>query len=550
VTRRRLRIGVALLIVAVGATVGGALILRPATPTEAAGPPRFVDETMASGLVHRYDGSDTFQVGGGVAVFDCNGDRAPDVYVAGGERPAALYRNASPVGGTLRFDRVASPSTDLSRVNGGYPIDLDGDGNVDLAVLRAGENVLLRGHGDCTFERANESLGFPGGDQLATAFSATWEGSAALPTLAIGNYLTLDDAGVRTAQCDENILVRPNPDGTVYARPIRLRPGYCALSMLFSDWDRSGRRDLRVTNDREWYSDGMDQLWRMTPGQDPLQYTADDGWVSLQIWGMGIASQDLTGDGLPELYLTSQGDNKLQTLTAGAGQPTYRDIALRRGVTSAQPFDGGQSLPSTAWHPEFADVNDDGFTDLFVSKGNVGAQADYATRDPNDLFLGQPDGTFAQAADAAGILRYERGRGAALVDFNLDGLLDLVVVNYKADAVVWRNVGSGTPEAPASMSHWLALDVEQGGPNRNAIGAVIELRIGHITVTRERTIGGGHVGGQLGWIHIGLGPATDATVRVTWPDGTVGPWMQVPGDGFSIIERDRPTVTPWTPGEG
>jgi hypothetical protein len=550
VTRRRLRIGVALLIVAVGATVGGALILRPATPTEAAGPPRFVDETMASGLVHRYDGSDTFQVGGGVAVFDCNGDRAPDVYVAGGERPAALYRNASPVGGTLRFDRVASPSTDLSRVNGGYPIDLDGDGNVDLAVLRAGENVLLRGHGDCTFERANESLGFPGGDQLATAFSATWEGSAALPTLAIGNYLTLDDAGVRTAQCDENILVRPNPDGTVYARPIRLRPGYCALSMLFSDWDRSGRRDLRVTNDREWYSDGMDQLWRMTPGQDPLQYTADDGWVSLQIWGMGIASQDLTGDGLPELYLTSQGDNKLQTLTAGAGQPTYRDIALRRGVTSAQPFDGGQSLPSTAWHPEFADVNDDGFTDLFVSKGNVGAQADYATRDPNDLFLGQPDGTFAQAADAAGILRYERGRGAALVDFNLDGLLDLVVVNYKADAVVWRNVGSGTPEAPASMGHWLALDVEQGGPNRNAIGAVIELRIGHITVTRERTIGGGHVGGQLGWIHIGLGPATDATVRVTWPDGTVGPWMQVPGDGFSIIERDRPTVTPWTPGEG
>ena len=49
----------------------------------------------------------------------------------------------------------------------------------------------------------------------------------------------------------------------------------------------------------------------------------------MQIWGMGIASQDLTGDGLPEVYLTSQGDNKLQTLAVGPAQPAYRDIALR-----------------------------------------------------------------------------------------------------------------------------------------------------------------------------------------------------------------------------
>ena len=46
---------------------------------------------------------------------------------------------------------------------------------------------------------------------------------------------------------------------------------------------------------------------------------------------MGIASQDLTGDAYPEVYLTSQGDNKLQTLADGAARPTYEDIALRRG---------------------------------------------------------------------------------------------------------------------------------------------------------------------------------------------------------------------------
>src|SRR5439155_22221487 len=120
---------------------------------------------------------------------------------------------------------------------------------------------------------------------------------------------------------------------------------------------------------------GEEQLWRMEPGQPRRAYSANDGWVPVNIQGMGIASYDLTGDGLPDIFLTSQASNRLQTLTAGASQPTYRDIGLKRGVNLAHPFTGAdQDLPSTGWHPEFEDVNDDGFIDLFVSKGNVGSQ--------------------------------------------------------------------------------------------------------------------------------------------------------------------------------
>jgi hypothetical protein len=317
--------------------------------------------------------------------------------------------------------------------------------------------------------------------------------------------------------------------------------------MLFSDWDRSGRRDLRITNDRQYYVDGEDQLWRIANGEPARSYTDADGWVKLQIWGMGIASFDVTGQGYPDVFLTSQGDNKLQTLTAGPGQPTYRDIALRRGVTSAQPFTGGDVRPSTAWHPEFQDVNNDGFIDLFVSKGNVNAMPDYANRDPSDLFLGQPDGRFSQAAEAAGILNYGRARGAALADLTLDGMLDLVEVNYGDGVRVWRNVGLGTADQPAQMGNWLGLRLGESGPNRDAIGAWIEVQVGKATLRRELTIGGGHAGGQLGWSHFGLGTARTANVRVQWPDGEVGPWLPVSANQFALIERGASQAQPWRP---
>jgi hypothetical protein len=269
----------------------------------------------------------------------------------------------------------------------------------------------------------------------------------------------------------------------------------------------------------------------------------------MMIWGMGIASQDLTGDGRPEVFLTSQGDNKLQALDEDATGPSYHDLALELGATAHRPFAGGDVLPSTAWHPEFADVNNDGFMDLFISKGNVEAMNEYAAKDPNNLLIGQPDGTFVEGAEAADLLDFARSRGAALVDLNLDGLLDLVVVERREHAKVWRNVGAGDAATPAAMGHWVAVELSQPGPNVDAIGAWIEVRVGDHVVRRERTIGGGHAGGQLGWIHFGIGEADRAEVRVQWPDGEVGPWVPLKADELVTVERGESAVTPWAPGE-
>jgi hypothetical protein len=504
--------------------------------------PHFVDETATSGIDHAYRGEFEFFVGGGVAAFDCDGDGQDELYIAGGTEPAALFRNRSPIGGALRFVPAPSPVTDLTEVTGAYPLDIDSDGNLDLAVLRRGANVVLRGLGDCRFQDATDALGIAGGEDWTVGFSATWEGSNALPTLAFGNYLDLDRSG-----CADSQVVRPGESGTTYEPPIALSPGYCALSALFSDWNRSGQRDLRLANDRHYYRDGSEQLWRIAPGEAPRVYTEADGWRPLQLWGMGLASQDLTGDAIPEVFITSQGDNKLQTLDGVTAQPSYRDIALERGVTAQRPFTGGDILPSTAWHPEFADVNNDGYVDLFVTKGNVEAQVDYASRDPNNLLLGTADGTFVDGAEDAGIVEFDRSRGATLTDLNLDGLLDLVVVNRQVPVRVWRNVGHGDAEDPEPPGHWLAVRLDQPAPNVDAVGAWLDVRVGDRTLMQEVTVGGGHAGGELGWLHTGLGDADTAEVRVHWPDGETSPWMSVAADQFVTIERGAAAPTPWPP---
>lgn len=534
----------------VAVVIGAGLLDGPGAPTAAGPTPGFVDETAASGVAFTYDGPFAYAVGGGVAVLDCDDDGRPDLYLAGGLGPAALFRNVTPIGGDLRFERSGGSGTELDAVNGAYPLDVDGDGRTDLITLRNGENVAFRGLGDCRFERANEAWGLDGGAEITEAFSATWEAGETWPTVAFGNYAEPGNLDPKT-WCQANVLVRPA--GRRFGPALPLEPSFCTLSMLFSDWDGSGRPDLRVSNDRQYYppEDGEEQLWRVAPGEQPRLYGVDDGWARVQVQGMGIASQDLTGDGLPEVYLTSQSASKLQTLAAGPAQPAYRDIGLARNANVAHPYTGADmDLPSTAWHPEFADVNNDGLVDLFVSKGNVTDQPDYAREDPSNLLMGQPDGTFLEGASAAGIVTFDRARGAALVDLNLDGRLDLVQSFYGAPVRIWRNAGpagsSTDGGGAATEGHWLGVRLRQPGPNVDAIGAVLEVRTGGQVQRRELTVGGGHAGGQLGWLHVGLGAASAADVRVTWPGGELGPWQHVAANQFIVVEHGL-APGPWTP---
>ena len=507
-------------------------LLLLATAAQAQDPaiPRFAEETDPAGFTHSFTGEWEFMVGGGAAVFDCSGDGKPEIYAAGGTAPAALFLNESETAGPLRFTRTRS-GLELDMVSGAYPLDIDGDGTLDLAVMRVGPDRLMRGLGQCQFEDASAAWGFDGLDLWSTAFAATWERGATWPTLATGTYIDRTQEAFPWGNCTPNHLYRPAASGTGFAPPLALEPGHCALSILFTDWDRKGTPDLRVSNDREYYKGGQEQMWHVEPGQPPRLYTEADGWQRLRIWGMGIAQEDLNFDGFPEYYLTSMADNKLQTLAEipadGHPKPRYRDVALKSGVTAHRPYTGGDLRPSTAWHAQFGDVNNDGQPDLYVVKGNVWAMPDFAEKDPNNLLLGRPDMTFLESGELSGVHSMRQGRGGALADLNRDGLLDMVAINRNEPAQLWRNLGTDAP------ANWVQFTLSMQGPNRDAIGGWIEQRRPDGTIfQREVTSGGGHVGGILGWHHLGLGAATSTDIRILWPDGTTGPWQTLQANAF------------------
>lgn len=509
-------------------------------------PPRFVEETATAGVRASYDGDWQYVVGGGVAAFDCAHDGRASVLVAGGEKAAKFFRNVSTRGGPLKFDEQAS-GLELDRIVGAYPIDIDGDGEVDLVVLRVGEIDLMRGLGGCRFERANEAWGFKSQDAWWTAFSATWEKGQEWPTLAFGSYYDRAKDLEPWGTCTQNLLYRPAVENgrpeRRFADPVPLKPSFCPLSMLFSDWNRSGTPSLRVANDREYYEGGQEQMWRVVPGEAPRLYTEQEGWKYLRIWGMGIASYDLAGSGYPDYFITSMADHKLQRLDrpagGGAPKPSYSDIAFKNGVTAHRPYTGGDVRPSTGWHAQFEDVNNAGRPDLFVAKGNVSAMPDFAEKDPSNLLVQTSDGKFVEMGDKAGIVSFSQARGAALADFNLDGAVDLIVANRNAPVRVWRNDTPG-------IGHWIAIKASESGPNRDAIGGWVEVRCGDKVQRRELTIGGGHAGGALTWTYFGLGATAEAEARVIWPDGEASDWSRLAGDAFYLVHRGAGPAR-WTP---
>ena len=435
----------------------------------------------------------------------------------------------------IAFNRVPGfidhLGADAKRMGAAYALDMDGDGLVDLALLRFGENQFLKGKGDCRFEVANTTL--TGTGIWSTSLAATWQPGRAHPTIAIGNYVDRTKPLQKTGNCKPGLIARPERGAETVSPPRygtvqEIRPSHCPLSLLFVDWRGDGKPDLRISNDRQYADpDGSEQLIRLDDDR-PVPYGDQDGWVAERIWGMGLAAANITGDGRPEIAATNMAENRLYTLTSAAGsggdlRPTFEDRAWPLGTSAQRPYAGGDPRPSTSWHTAFEDFNADGYQDLLIVKGNVANMKEFAAYDPDSLLLGTPEGKFVEAGDRAGIDLETTGRGGAVADFDRDGCLDLVVVNRNQPTSLFRNTSCVDKTNGASLSVRL---IGTGG-NTHGVGARLEVSAAGRTQMKDVTIGGGHGGSSLVPTHFGLGAESEARLRVRWPGGKISAWMPV-----------------------
>ena len=229
-----------------------------------------------------------------------------------------------------------------------------------------------------------------------------------------------------------------------------------------------------------------------------------------------------------------------------------RHRARPRRATAPQPFTGGDPLPSTAWHPEFEDVNNDGLIDLFVSKGNVERSPTTRCGTRATCSWASRTAPSPRAPRHAGIVSFDsrsRRRARRLQPGRAAG-----PGRGRTSA---RRCGSGATSAAdrrMRRRRWAAgcrCGCASPGGNRDAIGAVIETKVGDAgdTVTRrEVVVGGGHIGGQLGWHACrarpgdrGPGPGDVAGRRGRPVDDGRG--RPVPGHRRAASTRGRPVDT-------
>jgi len=163
-----------------------------------------------------------------------------------------------------------------------------------------------------------------------------------------------------------------------------------------------------------------------------------------------------------------------------------------------------------------------------VVKGNVEVLKMAADVNPNNLLIQQEDGSFKEGAKIGGAFSFELGRGGALIDLNKDGALDLVISNRQAKAEIWRNKGV--------KGNWLRLKLSQPDSNPRGVGSWIEVKTKGRLQRREITIGGGHAGGQWGWLHFGLDKAKSAQVRFQQPGEKWSSWMPVSANRSIVIK--------------
>ncbi len=543
----------------------GAVAMPRPKPSGRVFPVSFTDVAAAAGLTApQIDGGDKKKyivesMGTGVAFLDYDNDGWQDIFLVNGSRfegPTGdltnhLYRNNHD--GT--FTDVTEKAG-LKRGGWGQSVALaeyDNDGYDDLFITYWGHNALYRNNGNGTFTDVSAKAGVAGErvrwGSGASFFDYDRDGRL---DLFVANYLDLDLArtpqpganpncawlglpvicGPRGLPFSANLLYHNNGDGTftdVSAKSGIGEPKLTyGLGVLAADLDGDGWQDVYVASDSTrslFYKNRGDGTFVERGVMIGLAY--DDS--GMEQAGMGLALGDYDRDGLLDIVKTNFIDD-YPNLYRNLGKAGYQDRALMAGL--------GVNPQYVIWSPIFADFDNDGWPDLFISAGHFFNEVDQVKsaqrfRNPRLLYWNLGNGKFEDVGDRSGpgISTPHSSRSAAVGDYDNDGNLDLLIMNMNEPPSLLHNQGR-------AQNNWLKVKLEGTRSNRSAVGAVVKLFIGAEQQTAAVLSQSGYYAHCDSRLHFGLGKASKADrVEVLWPSGLKESFENLPANQTAALKE-------------
>lgn len=486
--------------------------------------------------------------GGGVALFDADGDGDLDCWLTNGSTLEALRERKPGAGNTLWLNELGSTgrvrfvnATEGAGIGGslwgnGVAVgDVDNDGDLDVFVAEFGPDALYVNDGKAKFRSVGAEAGLtdPRWSSAAVFFDFDRDG---VLDLFVGNYIQFDltsppshggDSqwrgipvmrGPRGLPKDTCSLYRGlgvSPTGVPRFADVSsasgvsgVKPSY-ALGVTAFDADGDGLDDVYVANDSE-----PNYLFRNL-GNGTFREVADEMGVAFDDHGhvgsgMGVAVGAFDRKGRFAIAVTNF-SGQANNLFVPDASGLFTDRAYELGI-------GGPSLQRLGWGCQFLDADLDGWPDFFVTNGHVYPEADQpgsgTTYAQANQFFRNAQGRFHDASEAVGLAKNRQVfRGAAFGDLDNDGDLDAVITVLNGKPVVLRNdLGNGR--------HWIAFALEGRASNRSAHGAVVTLRAGGSTQVAVCQPGSSFQCSNDPRVRFGLADAAVVEeVTVQWPSG-------------------------------
>lgn len=496
-------------------------------------------------------------MGAAVSIVDFDRDGWEDIYVVNSKEGGrnALYRNLG--NGTFRdvadevgLADVNLPGTGVS--TGAVWGDYDNDGYEDVFLYKWGKPELFHNDGGKHFTRVTEEAGLPPWVNANTAIWFDYDRDGKLD-LFLGGYYpeNVDLWHLKTTKMMPDSFEYANNGGRKYlfhnlgggrfeevSAKLGINSRRWSLAAVAADLRGTGYPDLFVANDY-----GVSELYLNEGGKRFREAGREAGVGFSPKSGMTASVGDVLNDGKFDVYVSNiseegvlvQGNNLwMPKPGTPAGSVRYENMANTFGVEL-----GGWSFGA-----QFADLNNDGNLDLYVTNGNVSLDphrsywydyskvaggheaiiSDAANWPPlrgrslsgyqhKKVWINDGAGRFQEVAQMVGVKDVHDGRSVATADFENHGALDVVVANQRGPLLLYKNT-------VAPGRHWIEFDLEGTRSNRSAIGAEVRAFWDGKQQLQQVSGGSGFCSQNERRIHFGLGSATKVDrVEILWPSG-------------------------------